>query len=179
MLVFCFVRVRRRLRFLSSNSLRIEPFAFPSILNLGRRKAERRRVQGDEYESGHVQASTSIGKAPLDVGNSITEEVGPDERPSRLLGSQPLHRQTTRSSSVSTERQQSLRERAESMRGGISALEEILLNENVPEEQRRAAQAELQQVRSAMAMLSWMEQSDWARGLVDEPPPAYNALLGR
>jgi hypothetical protein len=165
-MLFCFVRVRRRLRFLSSNSLRIEPFAFPSILNLGRRKVERRRVQGDESESGHVQASASIGKAPLDVGNPIPEEVGPDEPPSQLLGSQPLHRQ-------------SLRERAESMRGGISALEEILLNENVPEEQRRAAQAELQQVRSAMAILSWIEQSDWARGLVDEPPPAYNTLLGR
>jgi hypothetical protein len=148
-------------------------------MNLGRRKVERRRIQGEEYESGSFQASASIEKASLDGGNLIPE-VGPDEPPSQLLGSQPLlHRQTTRSSTVSTERQQSLRERAESMRGGISALEEVLLNENVPEEQRRAAQAELQQLRSAMAMLYGMEQSDWARGLVDEPPPAYNTLLGR
>ena len=109
---------------------------------------------------------------------------GPDE-PSRRVARQPLHRQisyasesqATVSSIASTARQQSLRERAESMRGGISALEELLLNENVPEE-RRAARAELQQLRSAMAILSWMEQSDWARGLVDEPPPAYSILLG-
>jgi hypothetical protein len=148
-------------------------------MNLGRGKVDRRRIQGEEYELGDAQVSASIGKAPLDVGNLTPEEVGPDEPPSQLLGSQPLHRQTTRSSTVSTERQQSLRERAESMRGGISALEEILLNENVPEEQRRAARAELQQLRSAMAMLYGMEQSDWARGLVDEPPPAYNTLLGR
>ena len=111
----------------------------------------------------------------------------PDEPPSLLVASQPLHQrisypsesQAHSPSIASTGRQQSLRERAESMRGGISALEEALLNENIPEEQRHAAQAELQQLRSAMAILSWMEQSDWARGLVNVPPPAYNTLLGR
>jgi hypothetical protein len=65
------------------------------------------------------------------------------------------------------------------MRGGISALEGVLLSENVPEEQRRAAQAEIQQLHLTLEMLSGIEQSDWARGLVDEPPPAYNTLLGR
>jgi hypothetical protein len=164
--------------------LRIRPFAFPSITNSKRRDAGSRKIQGEKREAGEVQARASIEKASLGAENSIPEEIRPEEPP---VTSQPLHRQTsyasdsqtTTSSITSTERQQSLRERAESMRGGISALEEVLINENVSEERRRAAQAELQQVRSMLAMLSWIEQSDWARGLVDEPPPAYNTLLGR
>ena len=156
-------------------------------MNLGRTKVGRRATQDEDFETGNGQDSASIEKAFPYIGDLIPEETGPDEPPTnQLVGSLPLHPQTsyasesqaTVSSIVSTERQHSLRERAECMRGGISALEE-LLNENVPEEQRRAAQVELQQLRSAMAMLSSMEQSDWARGVVDEPPPAYNTLLGR
>jgi hypothetical protein len=84
--------------------------------------------------------------------------------------------QITSFSIGSTWRQQEVRERAESMRDGISVLEAALLNENIPEKQRRDAQTELQQLRLKMALLTWIEQSDWARGLVDELPPAYNTL---
>jgi hypothetical protein len=115
----------------------------------------------------------------------MVPEVGPDEPPTQLVANQTLHfqtsyaskSQTTTPSIPSTKRQQSLRERAESMRGGISTLEGVLLNENVPEEQRWAAQAELQQLRLMLAILSCIEQSDWARGLIDKLPLAYNILL--
>jgi hypothetical protein len=167
--------------------LRICLFAFPGIMNSKRRDAGRRKMQRKKREAGNIQARASIEKASLGVWNVVPLELGPDEPPSQLVMSQPPHRQTsyasgsqaTTSSIASTERQQSLRERAESMRGGMSALQEILLNENIPERQRRAAQAELRQLRSILVMLSMMEQSDWARGLVDEPPPAYNTLFGR
>jgi hypothetical protein len=156
-------------------------------MNSRRRTVERRKIREEKREAGKAQAKESIKKASPGLGNLVPGKVGSHLPPSHPLGSRALHRQTsytsesqgTASSIASKERQQSLRERAESMRGGISALEEVLLNENVPEEQRRAAQAELQQLHSMMAMLYWLEQSDWARGLVDEPPPAYNALLGR
>jgi hypothetical protein len=150
-----------------------------------RRKVGRKEAQGGDWEAGKAKVSPSIEKAFPGIRNPIPEQVGPDEPPSLLVASQLLHLQAselqvTSFSIASTERQQELRERAESMRGGIeSALEAILLNENIPEEQRRDAQAELQQLQSMMALFSWMERSDWARGLIDEPPPAYNTLLGR
>jgi hypothetical protein len=222
LILFCFMRKRRRLRLRSLNGgyTPIEPFPFLSIMNLRRREVGR-RTRG-EYGAGNVQARASIEKASSGIWNPIPERVGPDEPPSPPVASQPLHRRTSLASSgiwnpipervgpdeppsplvasqplhrrtslasesqetnnpsvAPTERQQELRERAESMRGGISALEAILLNENIPEQQRRDAQAELQQLRSTMSWVSWMEQSDWAKGLVDEPPPAYNTLLGR
>jgi hypothetical protein len=171
-----------------------------ALLYYRHRKRQQRKRPFEERMMGRLDSnqlpvsSTTITPTPILLRNPsfdrermVPEEVGPDQPPTQLVRCQPLYRQTsyasesqaTRSSIVSAERQQSLRERAESMRGGISALEEALLDENIPEEKRRAAQAELQQLRSMVAMLSWMEQSDWAKGLVDEPPPAYNALIGR
>jgi hypothetical protein len=156
-------------------------------MSLGRKFG--RKIQGRDFEIGNVQVIRTIEEAFPGIENPIPEREGPDEPPSLIVASQPLHRHTSctftsgsqaKSSSIApTERQQEVRERAESMRDGISALEAALLNEHIPEEQRRDAQAELQQLRSMMALFSQMEQSDWARGLVDEPPPAYNTLLGR
>jgi hypothetical protein len=188
LILFYFIWKRRRLRLRSLNISQpnIEPFPFSRIMNL-RREGGRRKIQRGEYEAGNDQARALNEKASPDIRNTIPERIGPNEPPNLPVASQTLHRrpsfvseaQETNVSVALTERQQELRERAESMRGGISALEAALLNENIPEEQRRDAQAELQQLRSTMACFSWMEQSDWARGLVDEPPPAYNTLLGR
>jgi hypothetical protein len=104
------------------------------------------------------------------IKGPISERLaGPKEPPSLLVGSQRLHREISFASesqgtnslvAPTTERQQELRNRAESMRGVIFALEAILLNHNIPEEQQHDAQAELQQLRSTMAWLSRMEQSD-------------------
>jgi hypothetical protein len=155
-------------------------------MNTKRGEVERRKRQGWKREAKNVQASASSEKSSPSLRDPVPERVRPDAPPSQLVASQSLHRQTyasdsqeTNPSVAVTERQQELHERAESLRGGISALEAALLNENIPEEQRRDAQAELQQLRSTVAWFLWMEQSDWARGLVDEPPPAYNTLLGR
>jgi hypothetical protein len=153
-------------------------------VNLRRKDVTRRKTQREKFDAGNVPARAWIQAVSPSVEDPGPERVGPDEPPSQLVASRPLHRQTsymsesqaTNLSIVSTGRQQEVRERAESMRDGISALETALLNENIPEEQRRDAQAELQQLRSKMALLTWIEQSDWARGLVDEPPPAYNTL---
>jgi hypothetical protein len=188
LILFCFIRKRRNLR-LHSGHPRIRPFTLlPDIISSKRRdRVGRRKIHGEKCKTGEVWASSSIEKATPGLENPVPEQVGTDEHTSQLVTSQTLHRQTSYASQpratafsiVSTERQQSLRERAESMRGGISALEAVLLNDNIREEQRHAAQAELQQLRSTMAMLLWIEQSDWARGLVEESPPAYNTLLGR
>jgi hypothetical protein len=180
------IRILRR-RSPNGSSQRIDPFVSSSITTLGGREVERRKRQGGKRGARNVQASASSEKSHPSLGDPEPERVGTDGPSSQLVATQTLHRQTSYASgsqetSVSvalTERQQELRERVESMRGGISALEAILLNKNIPEEQRRDAQAELRQLQLTMAWFSWMEQSDWARGLVNEPPPAYNTLLGR
>jgi hypothetical protein len=118
---------------------------------------EGRRLSGSMYRASQLQ--TPMGEALGDASN----------------GPQSLPRPTSISSHL-TERQVELRERAESAREGISALQAILETENVPLHQLSDARAELLRLRSAMEWFLTLEQSDWARGIVDEPPPAYNTL---
>jgi hypothetical protein len=191
LILFYFIQKQRHLRLhpLNSSYTFIEPFPFPSVIIMSLRRREvGRRKKGREYEAGNVQARALIKKASPGNGNPLSERVGPDEPPGLPVGCQPLHRRTslvsefqeTKNPSVApTERQQELREQAESMRSGIAAFKTIRLSHNIPEEQQCDAQAELQQLRSTMVWPSRMEQSDWARGLVDKSPPAYNTLLGR
>jgi hypothetical protein len=98
-------------------------------------------------------------KATPKYWEPVSKQKDPAEPPNQHEASETLHRRTsytyqsqaTSPSVAPTERQQELRERAESVRGSISVLEAALLNENIPEEQRRDAQAGLQQLRSTMA----------------------------
>jgi hypothetical protein len=83
------------------------------------------------------------------------------------------------SASIAAERQAGLREQANAARDQLASLESVLENSALDIPMRHNLSTELARLRAGMQRLQEMEESDWARGLTDEPPPMYDALSAR
>jgi hypothetical protein len=111
-----------------------------------------------DYSGGIVLPDARDPPRPGGAGETIV--------PAPSVRSEPL-----------TERQIELRERAQTAREGIDTLQSVLSNENVSPNQMNDARVELARLRRAMDWLLLMENSDWAQGITDESPPAYESLI--
>ncbi|KAJ7600039.1 hypothetical protein C8J56DRAFT_4703 [Mycena floridula] len=72
-----------------------------------------------------------------------------------------------------TERQRSLQAQAVQIERQIADSEAVLNNVDVPPEFTRALMTEIIRLNVEIQALRDLNQSDWARGLTDVPPPSY------
>ncbi|KAJ7574657.1 hypothetical protein C8J56DRAFT_978836 [Mycena floridula] len=141
------------------------------------RRRERLRLPFT-YDPETSEVYPTVGKTPPEdavetdrqgLDSSATLQRRSSERPDDPDNCL-VTRQLSLRSNASTIRQQILREKTEIVTARINALETLVESSST---RLVDAEVEIERLRMENRWLRQQEQSDWALGLTDEPPPAY------